>query len=229
MIEDCYKISILPTAVNLQTADGSPVFSIGKATLHLWIVDFKFSHTFKICNRLLITDFLFSIDLQKWHSLSYCWDSDTHLFIQREGSFLAYKRNREDLCNTALVKSMLKMPPRHNRLVPIKIKGHNLEDQVAYFISNQHSNPQWHGIYNIKGKSMLYVMVANYTNKHITFNKGQCIGHMEPPIDRMSQTSVNSVTTQKCWMIRFNQTASHPLTSPLFKSDTISRWIIGLI
>ena len=40
-------------------------------------------------------------------------------------------------------------------------------------------------------------MVANYSNKHITFNKGQCIGHMAPTIDRMPQTPVNSVTTQK--------------------------------
>ena len=44
---------------------------------------------------------------------------------------------------------------------------------------------------------MLYVMIANYTNKHVAFNKGQCIGHMEPPINKMSQTSVNSVITQK--------------------------------
>ena len=75
---------------------------------------------------------------------------------------------------------------------------------MAYFINNQHTKKELDpnicildGIYNIKGKSMLYVMVANYTNKHITFNKGECIGHMEPLIDRMSQTSVNSVTTQK--------------------------------
>ena len=34
-------------------------------------------------------------------------------------------------------------------------------------------------------------------NKHVTFNKGQCIGHMEPPIDVMSLTSVNSVITHK--------------------------------
>ena len=40
-------------------------------------------------------------------------------------------------------------------------------------------------------------MVANYTNKHVTFNNVQCIGHMEPPIDHMSQASVNSVITQK--------------------------------
>ena len=40
-------------------------------------------------------------------------------------------------------------------------------------------------------------MVANYTNKHVTFNKGQCTGHMEPSINKMSQTSVISVITQK--------------------------------
>ena len=29
------------------------------------------------------------------------------------------------------------------------------------------------------------------------FNKGQCIGHIEPSIDYMPQTAVNSLTTQK--------------------------------
>ena len=32
---------------------------------------------------------------------------------------------------------------------------------------------------------------------NITFNKGQCIGHMEPSIDNIPQTSVNSIITQK--------------------------------
>ena len=53
------------------------------------------------------------------------------------------------------------------------------------------------GICNIKGKSQLHVLVANYTNKHVTFNKGQCIGHIEPSIDYMWQTAVNSLKTQK--------------------------------
>ena len=44
---------------------------------------------------------------------------------------------------------------------------------------------------------MFYMIVTNYTTKHIVFDKGQFIGHMESPIDRMSKTSVNSVTTQK--------------------------------
>ena len=53
------------------------------------------------------------------------------------------------------------------------------------------------GIYNIKGRSTLHVLVAYYTNKHVTFNKGQCIGHMEPSIDHMPQTSINSLITKK--------------------------------
>ena len=64
MIEDCYKTCILPAAVNLQTADGSPMSSMGKATLHLWTADFIFSCTFVICDRLPDADFLFGIDLQ---------------------------------------------------------------------------------------------------------------------------------------------------------------------
>ena len=29
------------------------------------------------------------------------------------------------------------------------------------------------------------------------FNKGQCLGHIEPSIDHILQTSINSLTTQK--------------------------------
>ena len=64
---------------------------------------------------------------------------DRHLFKQREGSFLTDMRNREVLDNIVLVKSAVKIPPRHNEAVPIKINGHDLQDEVAYFISNQHT------------------------------------------------------------------------------------------
>ena len=70
MIEDCYKTNNLPTAVDLQTSDGSPISSMGKATLYLAIADFKASHTFVICKRLLETDFYFGINLQKLIFLS---------------------------------------------------------------------------------------------------------------------------------------------------------------
>ena len=56
MIMDCYKTKILPAAVHLKAADGSTMSSLGKATLHICIANFKFSHTFIICDKLLDTD-----------------------------------------------------------------------------------------------------------------------------------------------------------------------------
>ena len=87
MIEDHYKTCILPAALNLWTADGSPMSSMGKATLHLWIADFKFLHTFVICDKLPDMDFLFGHRPTKLYSLFYCWDFDRYLCIQREGLF----------------------------------------------------------------------------------------------------------------------------------------------
>ena len=54
-----------------------------------------------------------------------------------------------------------------------------------------------------KGKTSVNILVSNYTNKHITFNKGEYIGCLEPTItDNMSIAqlgthSTNSVTLQK--------------------------------
>ena len=65
MIEDYYKTKILPAVLHLKTAGGSSMSSLGKATLYLYIADFKFPHTFIICDKVLETDILFGIDLQK--------------------------------------------------------------------------------------------------------------------------------------------------------------------
>ena len=112
-----------------------------------------------------------------------------------------------------------KIPSRHNGIIPITIKGHNLKVPAGYFISIQHTNrrldPSIHvieGISNIKDRLTLRIPVANYTNKHVTFNKGQCIGHIDPSIDHMPQTFLNSLTTQK--MID-EHIQPHTFTSPL--------------
>ena len=68
MIEDCYETKILPAAVHLKTADGSSMSSLGKATLHLCIANFNFSHTFVICDKLPDTDILFGTDIQRRNS-----------------------------------------------------------------------------------------------------------------------------------------------------------------
>ena len=175
MFEDQYKTKMLPAAV-----DGSAMSLLGKATLHLCITNFnKFSHTFIICDKLPDTDILFGIYIQKRYSLSYSWDINKQLFIQREGSFLTYTRNCEQQHNIAVVKSPFKIPPGHNGIIPVTIKAHNLKAPVGYFISNQHLNrkldPKIHvldGIYNIKDKLTLCILVANYTYKHVTLNTG---------------------------------------------------------
>ena len=66
---------------------------------------------------------------------------------------------------------------------------------MAYFISEQDSkkgkDPNIHiidGIHNIKGKTYATVLISNYTNKHIIFNKGEYVGHLEPPIEDMNRS-----------------------------------------
>ena len=185
MIEDHYKTKILPAVVHLKTADGSSMPPLGKATFHLHIAYFNFSCTFIISDKLPETDILFCMDIQKRYSLLYCWDSGKQTSQMKEGSFFTYTRNCEQQHKTTVVESTLRIPPRHNGIILIKIKGHNLKDPVAYFISNQHINngldPNIHvvdGLYNIKDRSALHIVVTNYTDKHVTFNKEQWIGHI---------------------------------------------------
>ena len=122
----------------------------------------------------------------------------------------------------------------HNGITPVTIKGHNLKVPVGYFISNWHINrrldPNIHvidGIYNIKDRLILHILVANYTNKHVMFNKGQCIGHREPSIDHMLQTSINNLTTQKMLDECFNLTLSHLPDIPswvMWENHLINYW-----
>ena len=185
-----------------KTADGSTMSSLGKATLHLHIADFMFCHTFVIFFKLLDTDILFGIDIQNRYSLSYSWDAYNYSY---KGRILStYTRNCEQQHNIAVVKSTLKITPSHNDVIPVTIKGFYLKAPAGYFISNQHSNrrldPSIHvidGIYNMKHKLALHILVANYTNKLVTFNKGQFIDHIEPSIHHMPQTAINSLDTQK--------------------------------
>ena len=64
---------------------------------------------------------------------------------------------------------------------------------MAYFISDQDPNiPIIDGIHNIKGRTYVNIFVSNYTNKHIIFNKGKHVGHLELPIGPMQAISEGS-------------------------------------
>ena len=124
LIDNSFKTSIQLTTTKLNTADGSPMTALGMTALHLRIADFKFTHNFIICDRLPDTDILFGMTIQKKFSISYAWDKEKGCYIQKDGRFLIYTRNCEQKATIGIVKTNLKLPPRYNGIIPIKIKGH---------------------------------------------------------------------------------------------------------
>ena len=98
--------------------------------------------------------------------------------------------------------------------MPIKITGQALKEHMVYFITNDDStkgkDPNIdisNGLHDIKGKTFVNALVSNYTNKHITFIKGEYIGHLYPAVDGVNSDLpshnqqvthlTNSVTTQR--------------------------------
>ena len=186
---------IQPTTATLNTADDSPMMALGSTALHLWIAEFKFTHNSIICDQLPETELIFGINIQKKFSLSYAWDKDKNCYIQWNGKFLIYTHSCNCTATIGTVKSTLKILPRHNGVIPIKISGPILKTHVAYFLTDD-STPKGKdpnvniidGIYRIKGKTSVNILVSNYTNKHLTFHKGEYIGHLEPLKKMMSET-----------------------------------------
>ena len=179
LIDDSFKTHIQLTTTKLNMADGSPMMALGMTALHLKIVDFKFTHNFIICSKLLDTEIIFGTDIQKKFSLSYAWDKEKNCYIKKDSRFLTYIRNCEQKATIGIVKSTLKIPPRHNGTMPVNIKGHTITGHMAYFISNQDStkgkDPSINiinGIHNIKGKTSVNILASNYTDKHVMLTKG---------------------------------------------------------
>ena len=109
-----------------------------------------------------------------------------------------------------MVKSMLKIPPQHNGVISIKTTGPVIKEHMAYFFTDDNSAKGGdsniniiNSIYKIKGRKSANILVSNYMNKHITFNKGEYIGYLEPTImddttiDDSEPHSANSITLQK--------------------------------
>ena len=60
---------------------------------------------------------------------------------------------------------------------------------MAYFFTDDNSTKGKdhniniiNGIHMIKGKTSVNILVSNYMKKHITFNKGEYVGHLEPAL-----------------------------------------------
>ena len=184
--------------------------AIGTTELHLGIAEFKFMHNFIICDQLPETELIFGIDIQRKFTLSYAWDNERNCYIQREGKFLVYTHTCDQKATIGTVKSTLRIPPQHNGAMPIKISGLIIEEHMAYFITDDNTSkgkdPNINiisGIHKIKGKTSVNILVSNYTNKHLTFNKGEYVGHLEPAvmddttIDQRETHQTNNVTLKK--------------------------------
>ena len=181
---------------------------LGSTALHLQIAEFKFTHNFIICDQLPETELIFGINIQKKFSLSYAWDKEKNCYIQRNGKFLLYTHFCDHTTTIGTVKSTLKIPPRHNGVIPIKISGPIIKTHMAYFLTDD-STPKGKdpninitdGIHKIKGKTSVNILVSNYTNKHLPFHKEEYIGHLEPAvldsIDQQETHQTNSVTLKK--------------------------------
>ena len=144
------------------------------------------------------------------------WDKEKIATCKKDGKFLTYTKNCKQKANIAVIKSTLKILPRHNGIIPMKIKGHGIKGHMAYIISDQDSkngkDPDIHivdGIHNIKGKTYVKILISNYTNEHITFNKGEYAGCLEPPIEEIQHTPANtdsltnhSITTERVMIKR---------------------------
>ena len=141
---------------------------------------------------------------------SYTWDKEKNCYILRDGKFLTYTRNCEQKATVGTVKSSLKIPLQHNGVVPIKITGPVIKEHMAYFITDENSakgkDPNINiinGTHKINGKTYFNILVSNYTNKLVTFNKGECIGHLEPTItddkttDDLESHLTHSITLKK--------------------------------
>ena len=101
----------------------------------------------------------------------------------------------------SIVKTIC-IPPRHNGAISVSIRGYNIKTPTACFIRSQYTDPEvkWiDGVHDISCNVTLQVLIINNFNQHVNFPKGMKIGHLEPPIDELTQIPINSTTTQ--WML----------------------------
>ena len=115
--------------------------------------------------------------------------------------------------------------------MPIKISGPIIEEHMAYFITDHNTlkgkDPNINiisGIHKIKGKTSVNILVSNYTNKHLTFHKGEYIEHLELAVmdnitlEQREAHQSNSVTLKKMMVEKVTPDTFNPPNHELFKT-----------
>ena len=203
LMPDTLKTAItLPGELKtLTTADGSPMYITGHATITLHLKNLRVTHHFIVVESLM-TDVILGIDFQREYRISYDWDEEKWCYIKHKGQLLCYTEDMESGINRVSVAKTIRIPPKHNGVISIFIKGHDIKTPTACFIRSQYTDPEVKlidRVHDILHNVTLQVLVINNSNQHVNFLKGMKIGHLEPPIDELMQRPINSATTQ--WML----------------------------
>ena len=194
-------ITLLGELETLTTANSSPMHTIRHTTITLHLKNLRVTHHFIIVKSSM-TDVILGIDFQREYWISYDWDEEKWCYIRHNGQFLCYTEDMESGINRVSVAKTIRIPPRHNRAISVSIRGHDIKTPTACFIRSQYTDPEVKlidGVHDILHNVTLQVLVINNSNQHVNFPKGMKIGHLEPPIDELTQIPINSATTQ--WML----------------------------
>ena len=200
LMPDTLKTAItLPGKLEtLTTANGSPMHIIGHATITLHLKNLRVTHHFIVVESLM-TDIILGIDFQRGYWIFYDWDKEKRCYIRHNGQFLCYTEDMESGINRVSIAKTIHITPRHNGAISVSIRGHNIKTPTACFIGSQYTDPEVKlidGVHDISRNATLQVLVINNSNN---FPKGMEIGHLEPPINELTQIPINSATTQ--WML----------------------------
>ena len=203
LMPDTLKTAItLPGELEtLTTADSSPMHIIGHTTITLHLKNLRVTHHFIVVESLM-TDVILGIDFQTEYRISYDWDEENQCYIRHKGQLLCYTEDMESGINRVSVARTIRIPPIHNGAISVSIKRHDIKTPTACFIGSQYTNPEVKiidRVHDISRNVTLQVLVINNSNQHVNFLKGMKIGHLEPPIDKLTQRPINSAATQ--WML----------------------------
>ena len=200
LMPDTLKTAItLPGELEtLTTANGSPMHIIGHATITIHLKNLRVTHHFIVVESLM-TDVILGIDFQREYRILYDWDEDKRCYIRYKGQFLCYTEDMESGINRVSIAKTIRIPPKHNGAISVSIKGHDIQTPTACFIGSQYTDTDGvvDRVHDISHNTTLQVLVINNSNHHVNFPKGMKIGHLEPPIDDLTQIPINSATTQR--------------------------------
>ena len=138
-----------------------------------------------------MTDVILGIDFQREYRISYDWDEEKQCYIRYKGQFLCYTEDMESGINRVSVAKTIRIPPKHNGVISVSIKGHDIKTPTACFIGSQYTDTEVRlidGVHDISCNATLQVLVINNLNHHVNFLKGMKIGHLEPLIDDLADT-----------------------------------------